>query len=136
MALPAVLAEIADRPNPERRHRSCLRAVKRARHNSYPVKKPGQAASTRHPGPATIHFWALQAPPPTDAGTPAEAGTNAPDPAGHHTNIHKGTRQAPGGHTRPPAKRHQPGPQPASPPYRTRRRDRTPETPQTSSSTS
>lgn len=59
--MPDILADIADRPNTERRHRSCPRAVKRARHNSYPVKKPDQAASTRHPGPATIQFWPLQA---------------------------------------------------------------------------
>ena len=58
--MPEILADIADKPNPERRHRSCPRAVKRARHNSYPVKKPGQTASTRHPGPATIQFWPLQ----------------------------------------------------------------------------
>jgi hypothetical protein len=42
--------------NPRRRHRTSPRAVKRARHNNYRVKKPGEAASTRHDGPATIHI--------------------------------------------------------------------------------
>jgi hypothetical protein len=32
------------------------RAVKRSRHNNYRVKKPGEAASTRHDGPATIQI--------------------------------------------------------------------------------
>jgi hypothetical protein len=39
--------------NPPRRHRTCPRVVKRARHNSYRVKKPGDK-STRHAGPPTI----------------------------------------------------------------------------------
>lgn len=37
----------------ERRDRSYPRVVKRARHNSYRVKKPGQHG-TRHDAPATI----------------------------------------------------------------------------------
>jgi len=37
----------------KRRERSYPRVVKRARHNHYPVKKPGQQG-TRHDGPATI----------------------------------------------------------------------------------
>jgi hypothetical protein len=37
----------------KRRERSYPRAVKRARHNSYRVKKPGQHG-TRHDAPATI----------------------------------------------------------------------------------
>ena len=49
-ALPVVHAEITRKLNPDRRYRSCPREVRRARHTSYPVKKPGQAASTRHPG--------------------------------------------------------------------------------------
>lgn len=36
-----------------RRERAYPRAVKRARHNSYPVKKPGQHG-IRHDAPATI----------------------------------------------------------------------------------
>jgi hypothetical protein len=36
-----------------RRERTYPRSVKRARHNSYPVKKPGQHG-TRHDAPATI----------------------------------------------------------------------------------
>jgi hypothetical protein len=44
---------------PPRRDRTCPRAVKRARHNSYRVKKPGEPASTRHDGPATIRLHAL-----------------------------------------------------------------------------
>lgn len=51
-ALPAVLAEITRKPNPARRDRTCPRAVKRTRHNSYRVKKPGEHA-IRHPGPPT-----------------------------------------------------------------------------------
>ena len=41
--------------NPKRRHRTCPRVVKRARHNSYRVKKPGES-STRHNGPPTIRL--------------------------------------------------------------------------------
>lgn len=41
--------------NPERRHRSYPRVVKRARHNSYRVKRPGDTG-TRHTGPATIEL--------------------------------------------------------------------------------
>jgi hypothetical protein len=39
--------------NPERRHRTYPRVVKRARHNSYRVKKPGDKG-TRHDRPPTI----------------------------------------------------------------------------------
>lgn len=39
--------------NPPRRHRSYPRVVKRSRHNSYRVKKPGDHG-TRHHGPPTI----------------------------------------------------------------------------------
>jgi hypothetical protein len=39
--------------NPRRRHRSYPRVVKRARHNSYRVRKPGDNG-TRHNGPPTI----------------------------------------------------------------------------------
>jgi hypothetical protein len=39
--------------NPPRRDRTYPRVVKRARHNSYRVKRPGDHG-TRHPGPATI----------------------------------------------------------------------------------
>jgi hypothetical protein len=39
--------------NPPRRDRTCPRVIKRARHNSYRVKKPGDHG-TRHEGPATI----------------------------------------------------------------------------------
>jgi hypothetical protein len=44
---------------PERRERTCPRAVKRARHNSYRVKKPDEPASTRHDRPATIRIHPL-----------------------------------------------------------------------------
>jgi hypothetical protein len=131
MAMPQVLAEIAERPNPQRRDRSCPRAVKRARHNSYPVKKPGQAASTRHQGTATIRFWPVTPPPPAHS----RADTPAPAPTGHHKEVPKGQKRVPGSHARPPVKRHQPGPVPASPPHRTRRRDRDAEAPQTRTST-
>ena len=39
--------------NPARRNRSYPRVIKRARHNSYRVKRPGDTG-TRHPGPATV----------------------------------------------------------------------------------
>jgi hypothetical protein len=41
--------------NPKRRHRTYPRVVKRARHNSYRVKRP-RDAGTRHDGPATIEL--------------------------------------------------------------------------------
>jgi hypothetical protein len=41
--------------NPPRRHRTYPRAVKRGRHNSYRVKKPGDHG-TRHQGPPTIRL--------------------------------------------------------------------------------
>ena len=39
--------------NPKRRHRTGPRVVKRARHNSYRVKRPGDTG-IRHPGPAAV----------------------------------------------------------------------------------
>ncbi|MET8276531.1 hypothetical protein [Streptomyces sp. NPDC005096] len=48
------LAARRDR-NPERRHRSYPRVIKRARHNSYRVKRATDAGS-RHAGPPTIKF--------------------------------------------------------------------------------
>jgi hypothetical protein len=49
------MADITDRRNlnPARRHRSYPRVVKRARHNSYRVKRPGDTG-IRHPGPAAV----------------------------------------------------------------------------------
>jgi hypothetical protein len=41
--------------NPRRRHRSYPRVIKRARHNSYRVKRPGDTG-IRHDGPATIRL--------------------------------------------------------------------------------
>ena len=41
--------------NPRRRHRSYPRVIKRARHNAYRVKKPGDHG-TRHHGPPTIRL--------------------------------------------------------------------------------
>ena len=58
--LPTHLAEIATLLIPPRRERTCPRAVKRARHNSYRVKKPGEPASARHRAPATINIRKLQ----------------------------------------------------------------------------
>jgi hypothetical protein len=45
--------------NPARRYRSCPRVVRRARHNSYPVRKP-RDTGTRHHGPPTIRLVNLQ----------------------------------------------------------------------------
>ena len=47
--------------NPARRHRTYPRVVKRARHNSYRVKRPGDHG-TRHSGPATIKLVNLDLP--------------------------------------------------------------------------
>jgi hypothetical protein len=41
--------------NPRRRHRSYPRVIKRARHNSYRVKRPSDTG-IRHDGPATIRL--------------------------------------------------------------------------------
>ncbi len=53
--LATVMADITRKKhlNPRRRHRTYPGVVKRARHNSYRVKRPGDHG-TRHPGPATI----------------------------------------------------------------------------------
>ncbi|MGH3753050.1 MAG: hypothetical protein ACRDRP_10190 [Pseudonocardiaceae bacterium] len=56
--LPEILVGINAKIIPVRRDRTCPRAVKRARHNSYRVKRPGEAA-IHHPGPATIHLHRL-----------------------------------------------------------------------------
>jgi hypothetical protein len=49
------MADISSRPNlnPQRRQRTYPRVVKRARHNSYRVKKPADKG-TRHDSPPTI----------------------------------------------------------------------------------
>lgn len=51
----AIRADITRKQNlnPERRHRTCPRVVKRARHNSYRVKKTGDRG-VRHSNPPTI----------------------------------------------------------------------------------
>jgi hypothetical protein len=46
--------------NPGRRHRTYPRVVKRARHNHYRVKKPGDTG-IRHDGPAAINLVNLPA---------------------------------------------------------------------------
>ncbi|MGH3899064.1 MAG: hypothetical protein ACRDTA_12615 [Pseudonocardiaceae bacterium] len=56
--MPHILAGITRKIHPDRRERSCPRAVKRARHNSYRVKKPADH-SIRHTGPPTIHIHTL-----------------------------------------------------------------------------
>ncbi|MDQ3764275.1 MAG: hypothetical protein M3460_22660 [Actinomycetota bacterium] len=58
--LPTHLTDIAALLIPPRRQRTCPRAVKRARHNSYRVKQPGEPASTRHPRPPTINIRTLK----------------------------------------------------------------------------
>ncbi|MFF2515800.1 hypothetical protein [Streptomyces sp. NPDC058086] len=65
--LAATLAEvgtdITTRRNfhPRRRYRSCPRVVKRARHNSYRVKRSGDTGA-RHAGPPTIRLVNLHEP--------------------------------------------------------------------------
>jgi len=54
-ALPHVLAEITRKILPPRRHRTCPRAIKRGRHNSYRIKQP-EDRNTRHTGPPTINI--------------------------------------------------------------------------------
>ena len=46
--------------NPRRRHRSYPRVIRRARHNSYRVKRPGDTG-TRYHGPPTIRLVNLPA---------------------------------------------------------------------------
>ena len=46
--------------NPPRRHRSYPRVVRRARHNSYRVKRPGDTG-IRYDGPPTISLVNLPA---------------------------------------------------------------------------
>lgn len=41
--------------NPHRPDRTYPRVIKRGRHNSYPIKKPGDTG-TRHYGPPTIQL--------------------------------------------------------------------------------
>jgi len=55
------MADITRRQNlnPQRRHRTYPRAVKRARHNSYRVKRADDQG-TRHPGPPTIKLVNLR----------------------------------------------------------------------------
>jgi hypothetical protein len=43
--------------NPQRRHRTYPRAVKRQRHNAYRIKKPGDTGTCHH-GPPTIQLLA------------------------------------------------------------------------------
>ena len=60
-ALAAVMAGITRKKNlnPRRRNRTYPRVVKRARHNSYRVKRPADRG-TRHSGPATIRLVNLR----------------------------------------------------------------------------
>jgi len=51
-AIPEAKAEILRHRLPERRHRTCQRVVKRARHNSYRVKRHTDKI-IRHAGPPT-----------------------------------------------------------------------------------
>jgi hypothetical protein len=59
--LAAVMADTTSPSNlnPRRRHRSYPRVIRRARHNSYRVKRPGD---TRHPLPRAAHNQAGQPP--------------------------------------------------------------------------
>jgi hypothetical protein len=49
-----------ERLNPRRRMRSCPRVIKRARHNSYRVKRPGDVSIT-HTRPPTIKLDGIPA---------------------------------------------------------------------------
>ena len=60
-SLAAIMADITSPRNfnPARRHRSYPRVVRRARHNSYRVKRPGDTG-TRHTGPPAIRLVNLR----------------------------------------------------------------------------
>jgi hypothetical protein len=49
-----------ERLNPHRRMRTCPRVIKRARHNSYRVKRPTDISIT-HPRPPTIKLDGIPA---------------------------------------------------------------------------
>ncbi len=55
-----VFTEMLDRLNPEPRMRTCPRVVKRARHNSYRVKRRTDVSVT-HASPPTIQLEGLPA---------------------------------------------------------------------------
>ena len=57
--MPGHLAKIARLLIPKRRKRTSPRAVKRARHNNYRVKRPDEPASIRHDRPPTINLHAV-----------------------------------------------------------------------------
>jgi hypothetical protein len=59
--------------NPQRRHRSYPRVVKRARHNSYRVKRPGDTG-VRHHGPPAIRLVNLR---PADLSSVTRSGSAA-----------------------------------------------------------
>jgi hypothetical protein len=59
-AAAAVFAEILERLNPQRRMRTCPRVIKRARHNSYRVKRLSDVAVT-HTSPPTIKIEGVPA---------------------------------------------------------------------------
>lgn len=56
----AACAEMLERLNPHRRMRTCPRVIKRARHNSYRVKRPGDV-STTHTRPPAIKLDGIPA---------------------------------------------------------------------------
>jgi hypothetical protein len=56
----AVFIEILERLNPLRRMRTCPRVIRRARHNSYRVKRPDDTSIT-HTRPPTIKIEGLPA---------------------------------------------------------------------------
>ena len=60
--LPDILTAVAAHLIPPRRERTSPRAIKRARHNSYRVKRPCEPASIRHPQTATIRLHTLKPP--------------------------------------------------------------------------
>ena len=57
-ATAAVFAEMLERLNPKRRMRTCPRVIKRARHNTYRVKRPGDVGIT-YTSPPTIKVEGL-----------------------------------------------------------------------------
>jgi hypothetical protein len=57
----AAFAEMLERLSPQRRMRTCPRVVRRARHNSYRVKRPGDTGIT-YTSPPTIKLEGIPAP--------------------------------------------------------------------------
>ena len=59
-ATAAAFAEMLERLSPKRRMRTCPRVIKRARHNTYRVKRPGDVGVT-YTSPPTLKLEGIPA---------------------------------------------------------------------------